>query len=321
MKALLKDTARNDFAGLWVDIDTSCLFNNQYNTTEQFGNCRIFDGDIERIKGDVRGGLGKCKYCGKIVEYGHEEDHFLEEEKKKSECSMDNTDKTCFWKSKKYLGKRNISSETKTEMKDGIATTVEVKTIEENWQPYCSYAERETYGQPSCACTCDEHRRMGIEWFMPQNTFFLRYPNGFRPLRFEKLSLNNDDNYEFNYNGRFCTRQHKIKSYEFRINFWNCNGDKGNVEYFELRNARDYIRFSYDPKNDEYIIFDGINGSPRVSKTILNHYRQTETDRIVERQLKNVIQKILEPAPKPEPKKHTQTYDEYQRELVINNID
>lgn len=46
----------------WVDIDTSYLFNNQYNTKEGF---RIFDSQIEEIRGDIREGLFTCGYCGK----------------------------------------------------------------------------------------------------------------------------------------------------------------------------------------------------------------------------------------------------------------
>ena len=57
MRALLK-------TGEWVDIDTKCLFENQYNTTEECGNKRIFDGQIQKIENDARVGKGKCKYCG-----------------------------------------------------------------------------------------------------------------------------------------------------------------------------------------------------------------------------------------------------------------
>lgn len=72
MKALLK-------TGEWVEIDTACLFNNQYNTKD---GKRIFDQEISRIVGDVRHGLGKCRYCGAFVKKGEEEKHFLEQESK-----------------------------------------------------------------------------------------------------------------------------------------------------------------------------------------------------------------------------------------------
>ena len=72
MKALLK-------TGEWVEIDTACLFNNQYNTKD---GKRIFDQEISRIVDDVRLGLGKCRYCGALVKKGEEEKHFLEREAK-----------------------------------------------------------------------------------------------------------------------------------------------------------------------------------------------------------------------------------------------
>ena len=46
----------------WVDIDTRYLFNDQYNTKDGF---RIFDAQIEEIRGDIREGLITCGYCGK----------------------------------------------------------------------------------------------------------------------------------------------------------------------------------------------------------------------------------------------------------------
>ena len=72
MKALLD-------CGEWVEIDTSNLFSNQYNTKD---GRRIFDRNILRIVGDVRHGLGKCRYCGALVKKGEEEKHFLEQENK-----------------------------------------------------------------------------------------------------------------------------------------------------------------------------------------------------------------------------------------------
>ncbi|MGL5460763.1 MAG: hypothetical protein ACRDBY_14195 [Cetobacterium sp.] len=49
--------------GTWIEIDTDCLFTNQYNTKDGF---RIYDWMIRDIKDDVRRGKGRCNYCGKI---------------------------------------------------------------------------------------------------------------------------------------------------------------------------------------------------------------------------------------------------------------
>ena len=78
MKALLKN-------GEWVEIETTHLFHDQYNTKDK----RIFDQDIVRIVDDVRLGLGKCRYCGAMVKRGEEHKHFEEQENKT--CSG------CFW--------------------------------------------------------------------------------------------------------------------------------------------------------------------------------------------------------------------------------
>jgi len=53
-----------DNQGKEVEIDTSCLFHNQYNTISGY---RIYDTWIDSIKNDVRIGKKKCKYCGEIT--------------------------------------------------------------------------------------------------------------------------------------------------------------------------------------------------------------------------------------------------------------
>lgn len=81
MKALIKSkrdlkfmrdsdykTNLESLAGKWVTIDTSTLFDNQYNTVEH--NLRIYDGDIERIIDDKRINRGKCGYCGNALKKG-----------------------------------------------------------------------------------------------------------------------------------------------------------------------------------------------------------------------------------------------------------
>ena len=59
MKAKLK-------SGEIVEIETDCLFNDQYNTKEK----RIFDKDILEIFDDARVNKGKCGYCGKALTIG-----------------------------------------------------------------------------------------------------------------------------------------------------------------------------------------------------------------------------------------------------------
>ena len=53
--------------GKLVEIDTSYIFDNQYNTKDGF---RIYDSQITRTINDIREGLHTCGYCGK--QYRHD---------------------------------------------------------------------------------------------------------------------------------------------------------------------------------------------------------------------------------------------------------
>ena len=53
-------------AGKWIEIDTSFLSDNQYNSVD---GIRIYDVMIDAVQNDARIGKSKCRYCGKIEEY------------------------------------------------------------------------------------------------------------------------------------------------------------------------------------------------------------------------------------------------------------
>ena len=253
MRALLK-------TGEWVDIDTNCLFDNQYNTTEECGNKRIFDGDIKRIEDDVRLGLGKCKYCGAIVKKGEEEKHFLEQEAKKKMCSMNDIEtKSCFWKQRKYLGETEIKNTSETEVIDGVAKTIDVRTVEQKWIPYCSHEEK--YG----CCTHDECRKHGIEWFTPENCYFLKYPNGTDDYKVKDW-IRGSWKPRYKDNNRYFVYQGSLGSYTLVLNLMM---DEETIDYLALENARNRFFFTYDPETDLYILRDGINHSPRTVEKLL----------------------------------------------------
>ena len=94
MKAYLKN-------GTICEIDTTYLFDNQYNTTD---GKRIFDNEIERIEDDARVNMGKCKWCGAMIKKGEEEKHFHEKETRG--CGG------CFWYRERQEGE--TIRETKT---------------------------------------------------------------------------------------------------------------------------------------------------------------------------------------------------------------
>jgi len=60
-----------DNEGVWLDVDTECLFSNQYNVS----GYRVMDSHIDAVKDDARIGKGKCIYCGKLVNEGDECTH------------------------------------------------------------------------------------------------------------------------------------------------------------------------------------------------------------------------------------------------------
>lgn len=55
-----------DNAGKFVTVDTSYVFDDQYNVNGH----RIFDSMITEVVDDVRGNLSKCNYCGKLYQKG-----------------------------------------------------------------------------------------------------------------------------------------------------------------------------------------------------------------------------------------------------------
>lgn len=64
------DNKTRDFlkenAGKFVTVDTSYVFDDQYNV----GEYRIFDSMITEVVDDVRVNLSKCNYCGKLLPKG-----------------------------------------------------------------------------------------------------------------------------------------------------------------------------------------------------------------------------------------------------------
>lgn len=158
MKALLK-------SGEWVEIETACLFHDRYNTKGK----RIFDKDIKRIVDDVRPGLGKCRYCGKLVKRGEENRHF--EEMEKRPCSK------CWWYQDRLISSTKQRPVVEcTTGENGETVTRKTVTTVSQYEKVCTYKDK--YGN----CTNSECRRMGIDWFTPENTFFLKYPDGFESI-------------------------------------------------------------------------------------------------------------------------------------------
>lgn len=221
MKALLNN-------GEWTEIDTTYLFNNQYNTKD---GKRIFDGDIFRIDGDVRHGLGKCRYCGAMVKKGEEEKHFLEQENKDCEG--------CFWYRNRLISSESNPPEIKkTTNENGKTVTQETVVTVSKYEKVCTY--RDKYGE----CTYKECRRRGIEWFTPENTFFLKYPNGFSSIpEIDKLEIRGFVINDHTVNAEYFK---KIGSYTLTALLSYKDGKATGIRAYRLYNCRRDYTFRFE---------------------------------------------------------------------------
>ena len=243
MKAVLKN-------GLTVEIDTSCLFDNQYNLFPGDGEKngkRIFDADIVRIIDDARVNMGKCGYCGAMVRRGEEEKHFAEEEAKIDHCDG------CFWWQNKLVGSNHDRGKPVREvMPDGKIREISTSTDTYIWEKECAHKPK--YGG---VCTHKLHRRYGINWFTPENTFFLKYPDGFNQIGYTHLIDNGfvEPGTRVVRDG-ICSWEYrkKIGSYELTAEVRYQNGQKIAIERFYLRNCRRHFFFRFE--NDKWFVYD-----------------------------------------------------------------
>lgn len=238
MKALLKDSQK------WVDIDTSTLFRTQYNTAD---GRRIFDTDISAIMDDARRNMGKCRYCGALIKRGEEEKHFTEMENKG--CAG------CFWHMERAVDSKTSTETNTTINENGESVTVQTKTTIETLKRVCTYSENGRADREG-DCTLKECRRLGISWFTPENTFFLKYPNGLDDITdFDRLKMNG---FQFDNMRANMSYYKKIGTYSLDALVTYQDGKPSSVYAFRLRNCRkDYI-FRYE--NGTFLIYDYSSG-------------------------------------------------------------
>lgn len=218
MKALLN-------SGEWVNIDTSYLFHNQYNTKD---GKRIFDKDIARIVDDERPGMGRCKYCGALIKRGEEEKHFQEREKEG--CSG------CFWQCDRV---KDHKVETSVQVQGSKKITV--KTTVEKIEKVCRYDES---NKNTSGCVLKECRRMGIDWFTPDNTFFLKYPDGFSSIpEIDKLEMRGFVFDDCRLNAEY---HKKLGSYILTALLSYENGKASGISAYRIANCRRWYVFRYE---------------------------------------------------------------------------
>ena len=280
MKALLKSEKflpdqLKQYADTWLELDVTQLHQNSYITKADRIN--LTDKHIAKMEDDARIGKGRCKFCGKVVERGHEEEHFNAVEQKK--CTTDYHNADCFYSRLGYIGEPVV---TKTTDPDDPDITIEttVKKIKRK----CGY---DAEGK----CVYDACRKLGIEWFTESNTFFIKYPNGIPVMQSDTF---NDDEWDnivcpevtnHTYKGPI-----KLKSYELCATTCVDNNGDEIISYFKLYNCRHDYKFAYDPVNELYIIMDVC--SNKTQKNLIND--STASSEVVNKGMKLIMTKLFE---------------------------
>ena len=218
------------------EVDTSTIFNNQYNADGE----RVYDTKVKYIIDDIR--LGDF-YCGggKQGTYDEVAQAIADTRAKINKCDG------CWWFNKHTRIEDECVNET---IKEGNKL---VRIEKRAYEISCSYVP--DY-RDKCVHDIDDKPRLFRE---VANCFFCQYPQGIpdmKPLREfmiahadeygivprwseDKLSIEN-------------TFQHKKKfgSYQFEASHWS--------KYFELENARHRFKFYVDCDNKKFILDDGI---------------------------------------------------------------
>lgn len=161
--------AQRDFfkgaIGLYMEVETSHLFNNQYNTK----TLRIYDSMIDEVIGDVRAQWCKNKYTGAMVRVGEEQKYLDSQAAKAHQC------KGCFWNRRTLVSEEKTQSEPMREV------------IVKNYTFKCDFKDGKT------DCTHTEAAQYGFDYFTAQNTYFLMYPTGSKSGEAEKLVVGMDN--------------------------------------------------------------------------------------------------------------------------------
>lgn len=216
------------------EVDTKCIFDNQYNTTD---GKRIYDVDVKYIIDDIR--LGEF-YCSSVKQGTYEEvlNAIREERSKINQCKGCN-----YWRATQRV------EEKCTEEK--IVTDTEVTTIRTTVHKFQC-----TYYKSTCVHDIEEKPVLFRE---KKDCFFCKYPNGAPDMTsFKKFLVNNADKYnivarwsnqELTETSSFkCSK--KFGSYLLESIWYN--------DYFTLSNARNEFRFYIDFKNKKFILRDSI---------------------------------------------------------------
>lgn len=237
------------------EVDTSFIFDNQYDTTD---GKRVYDTDVKYIIDDIR--LGEF-YCSSVKQGTYDEvaQAIAEKRAKINKCD------DCFWFNKFTTVKDECSTEKTREGNREIIVEKRVYDIS------CSYVSKYS---DKCAHDIEERPILFREKHF---CFFCEYPEGIpnmKPLR--QFMIDNAEKYgivpywtneKLSINSSF-THNKQFGSYRFKA-YWH-NG------YFELENARNQFKFYVDMVNKKYILTNsiGYNVKKYLSESKYDYTRQ-----------------------------------------------
>lgn len=222
-------------------VDTSFIFNNQYNTTD---GKRVSDRDVKYIIDDVR--LGEFYCCSKKQgTYDEVAKAIADERAKINKCSE------CWW----FHEHTRIENECHRDRKETIEGNKKTIIVNEKTVYELSCGHKPKYGG-KCVHDIEE---APVLFRKKSFCFFCEYPNGIpdmKPLR--QFMIDNAEKYgivpywsnqELHIDNSF-THKKLFGSYKFEASKWgNC---------FELVNSRNRFRFYVDMVNKKYILADSI---------------------------------------------------------------
>ena len=223
------------------EVDTSFIFNNQYNTTD---GQRVCDKDVKHIINDVR--LGEFYCCSKKQgTYDEVLEAIKEERAKINKCN------DCWWFHEHTRIKDECHRE-REEIIEGNKKTVitNEKTV---YEVSCAYIPK--YGE-KCVHDIDETPTLFRE---NQFCFFCEYPQGIPDMKpLKQFMIDNAEKYgivpywgnqELSMDNSF-THKKQFGSYKFEASHWH--------NYLELWNSRNHFRFYVDVTNKKFILSDSI---------------------------------------------------------------
>lgn len=236
------------------EVDTSFIFNNQYNTTD---GKRIHDMDVKYIIDDIR--LGEFYCCSKKQgTYDEVAQAIADERSKINKCDG------CSW----FYEHTPIKDECHSERKEIVDGNKKRVTIAETrvYEISCAHTK---YG--GCVHDIEEAPIL----FREKNyCFFCEYPQGIPDMTpLKQFMIDNAEKYgivprwsneKLSINSTF-THDKLFGSYKFEARRF--------PGYFELWNARNHFKFYVDIANKKFIIQEYSNYKPRkyLGVEVYNH--------------------------------------------------